>query len=233
MLNNLTNIFNLIKTRMVKTVLEDTDLFVVGTRDGSYTGNYKPTVAPLSVVAQAVIAQIPPTPPGLYGLYTQTESSTPIANTTVESSLIGAGVGSLLVPANGFSVGDSFHAKLIGHISCNGAATIRFKIKSGSVILADTGVVDLDASTNRHWEINVYFTIRELGGAGTASIASGGIFSYVKNSGVNFEGTNFSIINDTTFDTTTANTLSVTAEWGSANIADSIYSEIFTLTKTY
>ena len=179
------------------------------------------------------VTQIQPLIPGLYGLYAQTSSSDPIANTTVESSLISSGVGSLTVPANAFKVGDSFHAKLIGHISCNGAATIRLRIKAGTIILADTGVVDLDASTNKHWELNIYFTIRTLGGPGVASIASGGIFSYIKNSGVNFEGTNFSIINNTTFDTTTDSTLKVTAEWGSANVADSIYSEIFTLTKTY
>ncbi len=169
----------------------------------------------------------------LVGLFSQTTSSTPIANTATESSLIGSGVGSLSVPANQFKVGDSYHAKLIGHISCNSAATLRLKIKAGSLVLADTGIIDLDTISNRHWEINVYFTIRAIGGAGTASIASGGIFSYTKNSGLNFEGTNFSIVNDDTFDTTISNTLNVTAQWGSANAADSIYSEIFTLSKTF
>lgn len=169
----------------------------------------------------------------LVGLFSQTTSSTAIANTTTEGSLIGSGVGSLSVPANQFKVGDSYHAKLIGHISCNSAATLRLKIKAGSVILADTDIIDLDTISNRHWEINVYFTIRAIGVAGTASIASGGIFSYTKNSGLNFEGTNFSIVNNTTFDTTISNTLNVTAQWGSANAADSIYSEIFTLSKTF
>jgi hypothetical protein len=169
----------------------------------------------------------------LVGLFSQTTSSTPVANTTTESSLIGVGVGSLSVPANAFKVGDSYHAKLIGHISCNASAALRFKIKAGSLILADTGIINLNAITDRHWEINVYFTIRTIGSAGTASIASGGIFSYTKNSGLNFEGTNFSIVNDDTFDTTISNTLDVTAQWGSANAADSIYSEIFTLSKTF
>jgi hypothetical protein len=167
------------------------------------------------------------------GLFAQTVSSANITNTNVETSLIGSGVGSLSVPANGFQVGDSFHAKLIGHISANSSATLRLRFKSGSVVLADTGIVDLDTISNRHWEINTYFTIRSLGSAGTASIASGGIFSYTKNSGLNFEGTNFSIINNTTFDTTVVNTLNVTAQWGAANAADSIYSELFTLSRTY
>lgn len=167
------------------------------------------------------------------GLFAQTESSTVITNTTTESSLIGNGVGSLTIPANGFAIGDSFHAKLIGHISCNSSATIRIRIKADSILLADTGVITLATTTNKHWEINVYFTIRELGTAGTASIASGGIFSFVKNAGNAFEGSNFLSINDTTFDTTISNTLEITAEWGSASATDSIYSDIFMLNKTY
>ena len=65
-----------------------------------------------------------------YGLFAQTANSTVITNTTAESSLINGGVGSLTVPANGFSVGDSFHASLAGHISCVGSATLRIRIKT-------------------------------------------------------------------------------------------------------
>jgi len=168
-----------------------------------------------------------------FRLFAQTANSTTITNTTTESTLIGTGVGSLLIPANGFAVGDSFHAKLIGHISCNSSATIQLRVKSGSVLLADTGILALDTATNKHWELNVYFTIRALGATTVASIASGGIFSYTKNSGLNFEGTNFSTVNNTTFNTTISNTLNITAQWGAANAADSIYSDIFTLSKTY
>jgi hypothetical protein len=167
------------------------------------------------------------------GLYSQTVSSIPITNTALESDLITTGVGSLTVPANGFKVGDSFNAKLIGHLSCNGSATIRFRIKAGTTILADTGVIAMSTSTNKHWEMDISFTVRTLGAAGVASIASGGIFSYIKNAGTNFEGVDFSIINNTTFDTTTNNTLKITAEWGAASTANSIYSEIFILNKTY
>jgi hypothetical protein len=167
------------------------------------------------------------------GLFAQTSNSTSITNTTTETTLISSGVGTLSIPANSFQIGDSFHAKLIGHISCTGNATIRLRAKSGAIILADTGVLNLDASTNKHWEINIYFTIRQLGAPTIASIASGGLFSYTKNSGANFEGTNFSIVNNTTFDTTINNTLDVTAQWGSANVNDIIYSEIFILNKLY
>ena len=167
------------------------------------------------------------------GLFAQTIDSTVITNTTTESTLVASGEGSLSTPADGFAVGDSFHAKVIGHISCNQSATIRIRIKTGSVVLADTGVIALSATTNRHWEINVYFTIRAIGGAGVASIASGGLFSYVKNAAVDFQGSNFLSVNNTDFDTTVSNTLNITAEWGAASTDNSIYSQIFMLNKTY
>jgi hypothetical protein len=269
MLNNLTNLYNLIKTRQILKAPVNNALVTLGVQDSQYDGGYKPmaittedllsecvqsvtglntdntdpqnpivkvsvdntSITGLGTPASPLVANIPDTLN--YGLFTQTVSSTPITNTIVESSLISTGVGSLSVPANAFQVGDSFHAKLIGHLSCNGSATLRLRVKSGTVILADTGVINMEAATNKHWEINIYFTVRTLGAVGVASIASGGIFSYTKNSGTNFEGTNFSIINNTTFDTTVSNTLTITAEWGAANAADSIYSEIFTLSKTY
>jgi len=43
MLNNLTNFFNLIKGRLIKTQLEDSDLIAVGTKQSPALGDYKPT----------------------------------------------------------------------------------------------------------------------------------------------------------------------------------------------
>ena len=68
---------------MIKTVLEDDDLFVVGTRDNRYGGGYKPTIASLSVVANAVAPLVPPKAPGLFA---QTAKGPSVTNTTVESS---------------------------------------------------------------------------------------------------------------------------------------------------
>ena len=169
-----------------------------------------------------------------YGLFTQTSTSTPISGTTAELSLIDGGVGSLTIPENGFKVGDSFKAILIGHLSCVGTATLQIRVKTASgILLADTGVMAMNVTTNKHWKLEVDFTIRQLGVANIGSIASGGLFAYTKNSGLNFEGVNFSIVNNTTFDTTTLNTLVVTAQWNTNNASNSIYSEIFTLNKTY
>ena len=168
------------------------------------------------------------------GLYTQTNSSTPVTATAVESNLLDGGLGSLTIPANGFQVGYSFKGVLIGHLSCVGTATLHIRVKTASgILLADTGVMAMNATTDKHWKLDVNFTVRTLGAPTVASIASGGLFAYTKNSGLNFEGVNFSIVNNTTFDTTISNTLVITAQWDTNNAGNSIYSEIFTLTKTY
>ena len=167
------------------------------------------------------------------GLYAQTGSSTRITNTTVETSLLDGGVGTLSVPANGFQVGDSFSAVLTGHISSINNHTLHIRIKSDGVALVDTGVMTMAATTGKHWKLDINFTIRTLGASGTASIASGGSFVYTKNASNAFEGVNFSTELSTGFNTTIANTLVITAQWGQANTGDIIYSELFTLTKTY
>ena len=54
MLQNLTNFFNLIKSRKIKTELKDNDLIAVGTRDVTWGGNYQPT----AITYQDLAAQI-------------------------------------------------------------------------------------------------------------------------------------------------------------------------------
>ena len=164
-----------------------------------------------------------------YGLFSQTGSSTPVSGTTVETSIIGSGAGTLSVPINGFRVGDSFNGKLNGHISCVGSAEIQIRVKANSVLLGDTGVIALDTSTNKHWQLDLNFTIRSIGSVG--SIVSYGSFGYIKNSGLNFEGSNFVTI--TPLDTTILNTIDITVEWNTNNSGNSIYSDIFVLNKIY
>lgn len=171
---------------------------------------------------------------GTYGLFAQTSDGGPVTATTVETTIVGPGVGTLTVPANGFQIGDSFQASLDGIISCVGTATIHVHVKTlAGTILADTGIIALDTTTSKSWLLTTYFTIRTLGVAGIASISSGGLFSYIKNSGTNFEGYVLSNINNTTFDTTVDNTLVITVQWNTTNADNSILSRNFTLTKVY
>lgn len=168
-----------------------------------------------------------------YGLYSQTANSVPVTATILESTLIGPGVGTLSVPANGFFVGGSFRADFGGYMSAKNNDTIRIKIKSGSVILADSGPQTLPGITNNVWQLSINFTIRATGAAGTASIVSLGVFHDVKSANGIQNGFAFNTVNNTTFDTTIPNTLDVTAQWSSNSALNSIYSDIFVLNKIY
>lgn len=168
-----------------------------------------------------------------YGLFAQTANSTPVTATTSERTLIDGGVGGLSVPANFFKVGDSFLASMSGIISSANNETLRIKVKSGSVILGDTGLITMPTTTSKHFDLRIFFTIRTIGAAATASIAVSGQFTYSKDASNAFEGADFSTVNTTTFDTTIANTLDITAQWGSANATNNIYSQLFILNKIY
>ena len=159
---------------------------------------------------------------------------TPVTATIVETNMIGTGVGTLSVPANGFNIGDSFICLVDGLVTCSVSATLHIRVKTATgVLLADTGIIDMSAATTKPWIMNLYFTIRTLGGPTVASISSGGLFSYIKNSGLNFEGYVLSTLNATTFDTTISNTLVVTAQWNTTSAGNSIFTRNFTLTKSH
>lgn len=171
-------------------------------------------------------------PPG-DGLWSQTATSTPITNTIVETSLINGGVGTLTVPANSFAVGNSYVAMFSGFISNLNNATIRLRIKTDSVQLVDTGLITLPSTTNKNWELQINFVIRQIGGPGTASVFTSGRFYYNKDAGNIPESIGFRNSDNTLFNTTISNTLEVTAQWGSSSESNSISTDIFNLYKIY
>ena len=164
----------------------------------------------------------------LYGLYSQTVQSATVTNTTAETTIIGAGVGSLVIPANGFKVGDSFHGKIGGVISTLNNHEITIKIKTGATVLASTGLIALEAVTALGWEIELDFTVATLGATG--SICTNGNFAYNRNTG-SLEGFVFQDVQS--IDTTISNTLNITVEWNQSNASDEIYSANFVLYRTY
>jgi hypothetical protein len=176
----------------------------------------------------------PVTPgPTNYGLFSQTGNSAAITATTVEGTLIDGGVGGLIIPANSFKVGDSFSAHMSGIISAKNNDTLRIRVKAGAVVLGDSGAITLPGITTKHWDLILQFTIRQIGIAGVASIVTSGQVTYSKDASNAFEGVDFSIINNTTFSTTTSNTLDITAQWSSNDPINSIYTEFFVLNKIY
>ena len=168
-----------------------------------------------------------------YGVFAQTNSSIPASGIT-ETSIVGTGVGALTVPANSFQIGDSFTLASDGLLSSLSSATLEIRVKTlTGVLLCDTGVIAMASATNKPFLLSLYFTIRTLGGVGVASISSGGLFSYIRNGGTQFEGYVLSQINSTTFDTTVNNTLVVTAQWNTGSASNTIQSFNLILQKVY
>ena len=196
----------------------ESDALKFVTTDATLTGNG--TFAnPLSVV---------PIPAPSIGFYAQTVRSTTITNTTTESSIVGSGVGTLSIPADTFIVGDSFHAKIGGIMSAQNGDEITIRIKTGSIVLASTGLITLEPVTNLGWEIELDFTVTKIGAIG--EISTNGNFAYNRNTG-SLEGFVFQDVQN--IDTTIANTLDITVQWNQAKAADEIYSSNFVLYKVY
>lgn len=169
-----------------------------------------------------------------YGLFSQTGNSVTVSGTTIESTIIDGGVGTLSVPANGFTVGDSFRADLGGVMNAANNQTIRIRAKSGTVIFLDSGIQNLGSSIiGDIFTLSINFVIRQVGVAGVANIVTLGRFSYAKTNNGTVQGFGFNTVNNTTFDTTITNTLDITVEWGSDNVGNNIYTDLFTLNKIY
>lgn len=165
------------------------------------------------------------------GNYAQTANSATI-NTTGEQSIVGTGVGSLSIPANIFAVGDSFHGKMGGLINATGGggrSEFTLNIKTGTTVLASTGVFDLDNATNQGWEVELDFTIAAIGATGT--ICTNGNFAYTKDNNRQVFGYIFQDVQ--AIDTTITNTLDITVEWNVLNSGDDIYSANFVLYKVF
>lgn len=180
------------------------------------------------------IVTIPSIPPSTsYGLYAQTALGTKITATTVETSLVGSGVGTLSVPANTFKVGDSFTAKMCGYLSSVNNEDLYIRVRSNGIIIADAGLFKLNITTNKYFELSLDFTVTKIGVAGVAELFTNGQFSYNKNANTTVDANNFALISNTTFNTTIINTLTITAQWATINVNNSIQSQNFVLQKVY
>lgn len=170
-----------------------------------------------------------------YGLFSQTADSPMVSGTTTESSILGSGIGSLTVPANGFNIGDSFRADLGGLISTNNNETLRIRVKAAEtgMLLADSGNQTVSNVTDNVYTLSLNFIVRQTGDAGTASIVSIGRFSYNKTVNGTIQGFSFNTVNNTTFNTTIETTLIITVQFGSNSTNNKIYSDVFTLNKIY
>jgi hypothetical protein len=168
-----------------------------------------------------------------FGLFSQIQNGNPVANTIDEKTLLGIGIGSLIVPENTFVQGDCFRLKMCGVLNSKNNAQLTIRLHANGIDIGSTGLLTLGSTTAKIWELNVDFTIREVGGLGSAELLTNGVFLYDQNASSSFEGITFLNLDNTTFDTLVNNTLDVVAQWGSADPLNSIYSAQTILTKTF
>lgn len=152
-------------------------------------------------------------------LFTGTANAN-VVNTVTETTLIGSGIGSLALPANFFVIGKTIRFTLKGGIETSGTPTLRIRIKLGSTTILDTTATTLAAITGTQlFEINGELTCRTTGASGT--IMGEGRFNYFMTA-TTMTPVSMYLGTAVTVDTTAAQTLDITAEWGTAAAANAI-----------
>lgn len=155
-------------------------------------------------------------------LFAATATAT-VANTTTEGTLIGAGVGSLTLPANFLVPGRSLRLLARGLISTAAVpGTLTLAGKLGATTLASTGAQTPEASlTDNVWEVDLVITCRTIGGSGTVFVQ--GFYRTTAGGGAgNAVQWEMGVTAAVTVDTTTAQALDLTADWQTADAANSI-----------
>ena len=129
----------------------------------------------------------------------------------------GTSYGSLMVPAGGFTAGDTYAFKIGGAITCINNATFDLRICTnftpggGGVGETDFATINVQvdgAQTLGWWEVELEFIVRAVGGVGVGAISTNGAYVYFNNTDVQ-KGYGVNVNNTTTFDTTIGNDLQV------------------------
>lgn len=149
------------------------------------------------------------------GVYSNTGGFS-FSGITAETDILASGTsyGSKNVPANSFKAGDIYTLKIGGQITCANNDTFDIRIVSNFGLPSEAEfssfTIQIDgARTNGFFEVEVDFSLRAIGTAGVAIITTNGDFTYYNNTNVQ-KGFGISNINNTTFNTTINNELSIT-----------------------
>jgi len=155
-------------------------------------------------------------------IFAQTTDKT-VVNSAAETTLTAAGVGSLTLRANSLVPGKTIRIKAKGFYSETGNPTIRFKIKIGAVIVLDTTAESLNGSgtaNNAEWTLNAEITCRTTGVGGT--VAGQGEWVSSQNSATSTVSLGMTNTSPVTIDTTVAEAIDLTVQWGAADPGDTI-----------
>ena len=150
-------------------------------------------------------------------------TNTTVANTTAETTIIGAGMGSLTSSANGFTVGYTSHSTISGTLRINATPTLTIRVyggPAGATLISAFPIALSTLGVNVPWKMNNDVVVKSIGVAGVASIQLNSTFTvYDTVAVVSYVNQN---LNSTTFDTTTANVLNITAQWSAAHVNNTV-----------
>jgi len=146
-----------------------------------------------------------------------------VNNSDVETTLLGAGRGTLTIPANEVIVGTSIRVRMGGVYGSKGAApgTLTINVLIGGVSIG-THIETLNANeTNQPWELVAILSVRTIGAAGTIQASARWLHEYAQGGEVTDMG-DFGVIAVATVDTTAPMVIDVTADFSAADAANTI-----------
>jgi hypothetical protein len=156
---------------------------------------------------------------GMVRRFAQTATVT-VANTTTETTLVGAGAGSMVIPQGWLYAGSTIEVEARGYYSALALADPRIRVKLGSTAFCDAGAtIDVAAATNRTWSMSCTITTRAAPGSSVATIGQG-LAHYMTDSTT----THASVANTATSNVATnANiTADVTVQWDAASASNTL-----------
>lgn len=158
-------------------------------------------------------------------MFVQTADVT-IANTTTETTLLGSGAGTKIVPADYLTAGRNIKGVIKGRFSTigSGQGNIQVRVKLGATTVLDTTALTTSAGvTEDYFEVHFDITCRSTGASG--SVFGQGIVRYSDGStgDVRRQMVNTAA---TTIDTTVAHTIDVTWQWSAADAGNTATSVI-------
>lgn len=146
-----------------------------------------------------------------------------VANTVIETSMIGTGIGSLVLAANTIKIGGFIEATIQGIISATANPTIRFRAKANGFTILDTGAIVISGVSGDHFIAIVSASTRATGPTGKIMVVGSFVTS---------KGDHFAMVragpspDEITLDTTLPTTLDFSVEWGTANASNIITTQL-------
>lgn len=144
-------------------------------------------------------------------------SGNTINNTTTETTF----TSSATLPPEMWFIGRTFELNVFGLFNTALVVpSITGKIKLGSIIIGTTGsITTVGSLTNSQWSGTLFISVITIGSSGTIEVQGNIRIQTTVNSEIVLPIVNTSVI---TFDMTTNQTLTLTAQWGAASTSNTI-----------